>query len=298
MDDRQTQIREGAGLEDSRVNEEFLDFLNKWSTPVLITLAVAALVWAGMQKLHQRKVARIDQAFSELNAATEGGNPSPASLKTLANEYTGVRSVSALALLTTTNLYLNAFVVGIEPGAALDPQTGQPTNASDVLNEDQRQVYLEQAGQLAQQVLDLTGGVEGKELLAMEAMCRLAAVDEGKRDFDAAKKMYDRIESLSKASQFIAIENFAKERLANLDQVKDMVPLPAQDTLVPLPGEDTPALTQEQIQKLLDSVPKDDGKMPAIPGASGDSTDGTTPTPEPTPAPTPDADPDQTPDAP
>ena len=41
MDERQTQIRQGAGLEESRINTEFLDFLNKWSSPVLIVIGLS-----------------------------------------------------------------------------------------------------------------------------------------------------------------------------------------------------------------------------------------------------------------
>ncbi len=256
MDDRQSGIKEGAGLEDSRVNQEFVDFLNKWSSPVLITLAVAALIWAGLQYLERQRIAKIDQAFSELDSATQGGNPSPASLRTIAAEYEGVRAVPELALLTTTELYLNAFVVGFEPGAQIDPQTGLPVDGEDVLDEAQRKVYLEQAGQLASQVLDLASSVEGKELLAMQAMSRLATVEEGKRNFDGAVSMYQRLEALAKESQYPAIAAFASNRIANVDALKNIAPLPHKDQIVPLPGEEMPSLTQEQIQDLLDSVSK------------------------------------------
>jgi hypothetical protein len=265
MDDRQTQIREGAGLEDSRINEEFLDFLNKWSTPVLTTLAVAALIWAGLQYLERKKVARIDQAFSELDAATQGGNPSPASLKTIAREYKGVRSVPELALLTTTDLYLNAFMVGVKPGTQVNPTTGLPADEGDLLDESQRQTYLEQAGELAQQVFDLSGDVAGKELIAMQAMSRLAAVAEGKRDFDGAKSMYQRLETLADTNHYAALGDFARNRIKNLDGLEGVVPLPTQDQLVSLPGEDIqPTLSDEQIQQMIDSIQNEAGE-----GASG-----------------------------
>ncbi len=254
MDDRQSGIKEGAGLEDSRVNQEFVDFLNKWSSPVLITLAVAALVWAGLQYRERQRIAKIDQAFSELASATQGGNPSPASLRTIAAEYAGVRAVPELALLTTTELYLNAFVVGVEPGASIDPQTGLPVNEEDVLDEAQRKVYLEQAGQLAGEVLELASSAEGKELIAMQAMSRLATVEEGRRNFDGAVSMYQKLEALAKESQYPGIAAFASSRIANVDALREIKPLPSKDQIVPLPGEETPSLTQEQIQDLLDSV--------------------------------------------
>ena len=255
MDDRQSGIKEGAGLEDSRVNQEFVDFLKKWSSPVLWTLIVASFVWAGLQYLERKKVTRVEQAFSELAAATQGGNPSPASLKTLAAEYAGVRSVPELALLTTTELYLNAFVIGFEPGAQINPETGLPIEEADILDEDQRQVYLEQAGQIAQQVLDLAGGVEGKELIAMQAMSRLAAVEEGKRDFDGAKSMYQQLESLANTSAYPAIARYASARIENLGRLEGIGELPSADAFAPLPGEETtPQVTNEQIQQMIDSI--------------------------------------------
>lgn len=257
MDDRQSGIKEGAGLEDSRVNQEFIDFLNKWSSPVIMTLAVAALIWAGLQYLERQRIAKIDQAFSELASATQGGNPSPASLKTLAAEYKGIRAVPELALLTTTELYLNAFVVGFEPGAQINQATGLPENESDILDDNQRQVYLEQAGQLAQQVLDIAAGVEGKELIAMQAMSRLATVEEGKRNFDGAVSMYQRLEALANESFYPSIAAFAVQRVANIDVLKEITPLSSDDDLVELPGDDVLSLTDEQLQDLIESVTKD-----------------------------------------
>jgi len=250
MDDRQSGIKEGAGLEDSRVNQEFIDFLQKWSSPVIMVLAVAALVWAGLQYLERQRVAKIDQAFSELDSANQGGNPSPSSLKTIAAEYKGIRSVSELALLQTTELYLRAFVIGFEPGAQIDSQTGLPVNESDVLDDDQRQAYLEQAGQLAQQVLDLTSGIEGKELLAMQAMSRLASIEEGKRNFDGAVSMYQQLKALANESEYPSIAEFASGRIDNVDTLKAIAPLPSKDELAELPG----AISQDMIDQLMKSV--------------------------------------------
>ncbi|MDF1810001.1 MAG: hypothetical protein P1U42_09930 [Phycisphaerales bacterium] len=260
MDDRQTKIREGAGLEDSRVNQEFIDFLNKWSSPVLLTLAVAALIYAGMQYLERQKIARIDQAFSEFESATTGANPSPASLKTLADEYSGVRSVPELALLTTSDIYLNAFVVGFRPGAETNPNTGELINEADLLDETQRKVYLEQAGDMAQQVLDLTKDATGKELIAMQAYSRLAAVKEGMRDFDGAKAQYQSLETLATKHFYESIASFATNRIESLEEIKLVSALPSDADLTPLTGEEQlgtdgqQTISPEQLQEMMDAI--------------------------------------------
>lgn len=258
MDDRQTQIREGAGLEDSRINQEFLDFLNKWSSPVLLTLAVGALVWAGLQWMQRKKIARIDQAFSELDAATRGGNPSPASLKTIADTYQGVRSVPELALLTTSDLYLNAFVSRAEPGAQMNPQTGLPVSEDDVLDEDARNAYLSSAQQAAQQVLDMTKGKPGKELIAMQAMTRLAAIAESKREFDQARSIYEQLKSTATSAKYPTLAQFAQQRIDRIPALESIGELPEQASLAPLPGEESigaqPELSPEQMQQIQDMI--------------------------------------------
>ena len=69
MEDRQRQIREGAGLEESRLNTEFIDFLRKYSTPMLLVVAAVAGGYGGLKYLErQRELAR-DSAFVQLESA-------------------------------------------------------------------------------------------------------------------------------------------------------------------------------------------------------------------------------------
>ena len=56
MDERQQQIKAGAGLEESRINQDLIDFLQKWGSWILMALAVAALAYAGLQWLERQRV--------------------------------------------------------------------------------------------------------------------------------------------------------------------------------------------------------------------------------------------------
>ena len=238
MDDRQTEIRAGAGLEDSRINKEFIDFLNKWSSPVILVFAIAALVWAGLRWMEQKKVEKIDRAFGDLQAATMGGNPSPASLNVLAETYAGVRSVPVIAKLTTTDLYLTAYLRGVQPGSEISRLTGEPVNEGDVLDENQRQLYLDQAGDLAKEVIALTEGDDGKALLTIHGLIRAGAVAECKRDFDAAASNYNRVITLADQIQMPALGAFGQMRLDALGTFDQEIVLPNSSDLVALPGEE------------------------------------------------------------
>ena len=250
MDDRQTEIRAGAGLEDSRINKEFIDFLNKWSSPVIMVFAVAALVWAGLRWMEQKKLEKIDLAFQQLQNATVGGNPSPATLLALAAEYEGVKSVPEIAKLTTVDLYLNAFLRGVEPGAG---QGGAPIEETDQLDEDQRNIYLDQAGTLAQEVIASTESVEGKELLTMHGLIRAGAVAESKRDFDGAKSFYSRMITLANEEGLPSLAHFGQIRLDAVDSYDIDLVLPSRDDLAVLPGEEVPEIP-ELPEELIDST--------------------------------------------
>ncbi len=231
MDDRQTKIREGAGLEDSRVNQEFIDFLNKWSTPFCILLLVAAGVYWGLNYLEQQRVARVDQAFSEYEAVVSGGNPSPNSLKTIADENEGTMSISELARLREVDLYLGAYALGLAPGAQIDPVTKTVANEGDILDQDDRDQYLALAESTAKKVLDSTKGDDDKAIFTMQALSRLASVEESKQDFDAAKSYYEQLGSLAEAQRFSSLKAYADKRIEDLGTLGSFGELPTNEQI-------------------------------------------------------------------
>ena len=235
MDDRQTKIREGAGLEDSRINQEFVDFLNKWSSPVLIVLAVAALIWAGRTKLEQMKNEKIDNAFSEYEAAMEGGNPAPTSLTTIADSTDGIESVSEMARLRAVDIYLGAYTLGLEPGAQLIPGT-LSVAPGDVLDEERREQMRSLAEMNASQVLESTKDNSGKAIFALQALSRLASIEESKGDFERAKGYYEQMSSIAQSNKYPSIASFVEARIAGLDELGSVEALPSNDQVPALSG--------------------------------------------------------------
>ena len=69
------QIRERAGLEEARLNQDFIDFVTKWSTPLLV---VIALVVGGnylYQQYTKRENEKLTRGFEQLAAAAAVANP-------------------------------------------------------------------------------------------------------------------------------------------------------------------------------------------------------------------------------
>jgi hypothetical protein len=270
MDDRQTKIREGAGLEDSRINQEFIDFLNKWSTPFCILLLVAAGVYWGLNYLERQRIARVDQAFSEYEAVIADGNPSPNSLQSIAGEAekNGIGSVAELARLREVDIYLGAFAIGLEPGAQLDPETQSVVNENDILSDERRQQYLTFAETTAKQVLGSSEGDEGKAIFAMQALSRLASVEESRDQFEAARAYYERLGTLAEAQRYSPMKTYADNRIAELDAISEIGVLPTQEQVPSLGGAgaasslpiDLPGATTGEVETTDEAEPDSDAQ--------------------------------------
>lgn len=248
MDDRQTQIRSGAGLEESRLNQEFIDFLKKWSTPVLWLILIIGAAWWGLRYLKEQRIAKVDNAFATYNEALAGGNPSPSSLRTIADTFSGVESVPELALLQTVDIYLRAAISGMEPGAETDPATGVPVNETDLLDEQSVTSYLSQARDISRGVADSTAGVSGRELINHQAWMRVGAAQEGLGSPEDAKASYERAAQVATSGGFPALAALAESRRDAAGNNESVAALPSEAELVPLPGEqqvEMPALLPE-----------------------------------------------------
>ena len=235
IDERHTKIKEGAGLEESRLNVEFIEWLRKWSTPLLIVIAVSACGYVLYHKYHERQETRANEAFSSLEAVLGGGNPSPASLLSVADEYAGVRAVPVLARLAAADLHLAAVQRGVDLGAQVDPNTGVVLNQGDLMDEQERTNALGEAARLYQVVLDGCAGKPDMAIHAIGATFGLAAVAECRGDLAAARTQYESVKVLAKQAGFAAQEKIADERIAGLGGRAQMPTLYAQVALPKMP---------------------------------------------------------------
>ena len=218
MDERQTQIRERAGLEEGKLNEDFIDFLRRFGTPVLLVAAVAAGGYALKKHYNVSKTTNIDLAFQELEAARAGGNASPDTLTAIALEYEGVRAVSLLARLEAADAYLDAIRRGVKPGSEVEPD-GTLKNPEDAITEDDRTSYLAKAADLYAQVQTDSARDPGKAIITLGATYGLAAVAEARTDFDAAKARYEDVIRLAETSGYDAHAAVARARIGRLGEL-------------------------------------------------------------------------------
>jgi hypothetical protein len=279
MDPRQAQIRERAGLEESRLNQEFIDWLRKWGTPILLMVAVLSVGYALKDRWQKGKDDKLDQGFQELDNATSGANSSPDTLLAVANDYDGHASISALARLDAADAYLDALRRGVKPGATVKTDKdheGELENPDDALTDADRTDFLKRAGDLYQQVYDQTSSRPRQVLLTINSLYGLAAVSEGRQEFDKAKGYYEQIAKLAEDNALQGHQALAKERI---DKLGDLQTIPKLFKKADLPA------APKKPEPVAPTVTPAPAPAPA-PVPAPTPTPGTE-TPAPSPAPTP-----------
>lgn len=277
MDKRHFEIRERAGLEESRLNYEFIDFLKKWSTPILLVVAIVALGYAGWQRYTKAQTGHVAAAFKDLNAASgsyrldrvnpqlvnplSAGDANPDVLRSVASDYPKVKSVALIAKLQAADAYLRAVRVGAKPGATYN-QSGALTSPDDALKPEDVSSYLDNAETLYKELLNTAQATKGQLLMQINSLYGLAAVAESRGTLEDAKTQYTKIVELCDGGPFSAHAEVARKRMSSLDSLATLPTLAA--------GADYPRI---------------EGFDPPL----------TPPTPAPTPASTPGADPAATP---
>lgn len=287
MEERQTQIREAAGLEEAKLNVEFIDFLRRWSTPAMGLIALVALGFVVSARIDKSRAASVDRAFDEFAAATSQANVNPETLKTLASENAGIRGIPLMAEMEAADIYLDAGRTGVKVGAKRD-QSGAVA-ADEIMTEEQRVAALADAEKLYQKILDKTGTDKKKAIHALGAAYGLAAVAECRGNMDAAKASYERAATIAENAGFKPQAAVAKKRIENLPKLSEAPKLLSSADL-PKPPEvpkaNAPDLGNAPLFKPSpDAVPNAPAPTEGATGSTGAT--GTSPAPDTTPAPAP-----------
>jgi hypothetical protein len=239
MDQRQAQIREGAGLTESRLNQDFIDFLQKWGWPALMLAAVAFMGYRGWQWYGKQQIAKVDQAFAELAAVGSNLNANPDALQRVADEYGTVRGIGDMARIQAADAYLRAIRAGTKTGAELNPD-GTLAKPEDALNDEFRNSYLSQAETLYRKVADDSYGKPEKAIFRINALFGLAAVAECRGEVDKARTMYEEIVAATDQTAFEGHAKIAKKRMESLPKIASPVALLSTSDFPKIPGIDVP----------------------------------------------------------
>jgi hypothetical protein len=224
IDKRQQQIQVGAGLEESRYSQDFIELLRTYLAPVLMIVALVVLGYQGWKWWQNRQIQATATAFKELDAATLSGNPM--SLLRVAEDHAGQQAVEPLARLKAADILLESAYSKIAPGAEFLPD-GKLKSETDRLTDAQAVERIAQAEAQYRMVLNEFGDVRGKEIHAIGGAFGLAAIGETRKAWDDARVSYDRVIALSDRAGFKTAADIARQRIASLDALKVAADLPS-----------------------------------------------------------------------
>lgn len=249
MDERHSKIKEGAGLDESRLNTDFLDFINKWGPRLLLVFIVIMGLYLGRNYLKDQKIQRVSEAFRDYNEVHLAGTPptmlirdigldgdaAPDSILEVARQHRSIARVARLAELRAADAAMAVVRRGVEPGATLTPE-GTVEDPADLLSDDRIAELLDQAASLYQTVLDATKDDEAQVLLAIEASFGLATVAECRGNLDDAAAWYDKARNRALDTSFPKLADLASARTDALPELATPVVLISQAELyVPPP---------------------------------------------------------------
>lgn len=217
MDDRQTRITEGAGLEESRLNQELIDWLNKWGFRILMVVLLVAAAWVGKTRWDEYKERSLDTALVELEAEVATGSPD--NLVALAKEHSGIDSVWEQAMLNAAAIKLEAGRKALIPG-------GDPMNQDDFLEGDKANEMVSEAAALYTQIVDRVGK-GSTSINALNARSGRVSALISLQDADGAKAELNELIALLEKSGYTDLKRQAEERLAKVDELVTMDMLPS-----------------------------------------------------------------------
>lgn len=244
MEQRHREIRERAGREEARLNQEFIDFLKRWGTPILMVAAALSLGYVGLDYLKKQRAAGVDAAFTDLQGVSPGGflAASPDSLINVANSHGNVVGVSYMARLGAGDAWLQAIRTGLRPGAVLSSD-GTPETPEDLLSDADRSAFLDRAAEAYGSVLREAEGRKGHEIHAIGALYGLAAVEEARGNKDAARGHLNAVKAISERCKFDLHLMIVDQRIAALEASNAVPPLVSRAELpvIAPPAEPVPS---------------------------------------------------------
>jgi hypothetical protein len=223
--ERLAQVQQ-SDLGESRVNEEFVDWLKKWGNSILLAILLVALIGVGWNWLQRKIDTDRDTAWTNLSSAQL-----PASLEEVAAESKDIDSVSTLALLGAADQYLTSIQNNTPIGGVLE---GEEPGLDDAT----RTEYLKNADALYSQALASVGDL-GKnfsmKILACSALFGQAAVAESQGNIDQARVTLTKILETANP-EYPDLAEQATFRISTLEPLATRLVLPNEADL-PTPPE-------------------------------------------------------------
>ncbi|MHC4108523.1 MAG: hypothetical protein ACYSTY_10605 [Planctomycetota bacterium] len=215
MDRQRLQQVHQSEITESRINEDFVEWLKTKAPQWLLAILIGIAAYMAIVRWKEHKTNRQDAAWQALVTASL-----PGAKEDVADEHGDVFAVAQLAWLQAAQQLLRAIDRNMPLGADANDTTVQP------LTPEQRDEYLDRIAGLCQKVL-LTDTSKSlpMTLHAVNALKTLAAAAEARGEFDEARRWYE--EAAERAELYYPnLAEQSRRRGETVDQYTRLVSLP------------------------------------------------------------------------
>lgn len=230
MDRARLKQIETSDITESKVNQDFVDWLKTKGLNWLLVILAAICVYMLVVRWKQSNVQESADAWQALATADL-----PRSLEDVAEEYPDEEAVALLARMSAARRYIQSVRAGTTLGATTPEQPANPTQpappppTTEPLSDSQRAEYLSEAKRLYQSALDSMNAdvskTPAKALMRINALEGLAAVEESLGNADAAANYYKQA-SAAAGTAFPRLAEQAAERESNVSSTVMVASLP------------------------------------------------------------------------
>jgi hypothetical protein len=229
-------------LTESKVNEDFVEWLKTKGPSWLLVVLVAVCAYLAMIRWRQHKTQKVDGAWAALREA-----PMPGSKGDVALEHGNVFGIPQLAWTQGAEQYLFSIQTGVAVGSESDL-----ANAPKLTDED-RTWNLDRAAEMYDSLIETDDGSLGMAIHTVSAMNGHAAIAEARGDMDSARMWYERAAGRAEAD-YPALAERARQRAASLDELTEVTALatgPATPGGAPAAPDREPARIEPALRDLL-----------------------------------------------
>jgi hypothetical protein len=225
MDRERLQQVHQTDLTESRVNEDFVDWLKTKGLTWLLAILIGLCAYVFITRFREKAVLRRAEAWRDLSQAAL-----PMSKVDVAAEYDDIFCIPQLANLQAAEILMDS-VHRKRPVSSADADPIDATDpAATALTSDERRTYLERAEGHYQTVIDSDDGSLDHTVFAVGAMNGMAAVAESRGETVIAGEWYGR--AAARAEQYYPnLAERVRTRSTTVADVMDIRTLPTRQEL-------------------------------------------------------------------
>jgi tetratricopeptide (TPR) repeat protein len=236
-----------SDLTESKLNQEFVDWLKVKGPTWLLVVMIALCAYLGITKWRTSKAAAQDAAWQALADAKL-----PNAFKEVAQQYGDFGAIPALARLQAAEEYLKGVQVNQPLGT--DPAQANPP----ALTAEERADYIRQAGELFDLVIAQDDGTLPTTLTAVQALSGRASIAETQGELDKAREWFEK--AAKRAEPFYPkMAEVARKRAGSVTDYAAEVALPrrAELSVRSIPAPDEALSLDPAVSEMLPPVESD-----------------------------------------